>query len=306
MTRLLRAICAAALFLTGPTPTVAAPATLVPLPQAAETFVVGTLHVARYGNGPNSVIFIPGLASGPWEWAREISQLAQRYSVYALTLPGFDGMPYTIEGDPFVAFSNDFWTLLDTHKVVRPAVIGHSLGGTLAIALAEQHPDRLRGILALDGLPVLPMLAQDDAAARRQAAQKVSAQISDQTHDQVVVYEQNYMRQIGTLNASLVEPTAALEARSDPKAIAAWLSADFEHDSRPGLARITIPFVELMPYAQPSPYTQAQTLAFYQSLVAGAPHVSVVPIPNARHFAMLDQPQAVDDAMAQFLAQAFV
>jgi pimeloyl-ACP methyl ester carboxylesterase len=251
------------------------------------------------------VIFIPGLASGPWEWAREISQLAQQYSVYALTLPGFDGTPYTTNGNPFVSFSNDFWTLLDTHKIVRPAVIGHSLGGTLAIALAEQHPDRLRGILALDGLPVFPTVAQDDAAAREKAAQEASAGIAAESHDQVVAYEKNYMRQIGTLDAALVEPTAALEARSDPKAIAAWLSADLEHDLRPGLARITIPFVELMPYAQPSPYTQAQTLAFYQSLVAGAPHVTVVPIPGARHFAMFDQPQAVDDAIAQFLAQAF-
>lgn len=303
--RLLRTFCAATLFLTGPIPTLAAPATLPPLPQPVERFVVGSVHVARYGNGPNAVIIIPGLASGPWEWAREISQLAQRYSVYALTLSGFDGIPYSINGDPFAAFSQDFWTLLNTRKIVRPAVIGHSLGGTLAIALAEQHPDRLRGILALDGLPVFPTLAQADASARTKAAQQAAAQIAAQTRDQVVAYETNYMRQIGTLNAALIAPTAALEARSDPRAIASWLSADLEHDLRPELGQITIPFVELMPYAQPSPYTQAQTLAFYQSLVAGAPHVTVVPIPDARHFAMLDQPQAVDDAIAQFLAQAF-
>ncbi|HEX8827420.1 MAG TPA: hypothetical protein VF778_04840, partial [Xanthobacteraceae bacterium] len=90
---------------------------------------------------------------------------------------------------------------------------------------------------------------------------------------------------------------------SDPKGIAAWIGADLSRDLRPNLAQITVPFDELMPYAQPSPYSEAQSLAFYQSFVAGAPHVTVVPIENARHFAMLDQPQAVDDAIAQFLGQ---
>ena len=102
-------------------------------------------------------------------------------------------------------FHGDFWTMLDTHKIVRPAVIGHSLGGTLAIALAEQHSDRLAGIFALDGLPVFPALAQADDAGRAKAAQGASAQIAAETHDQVVAYEKKYM-QMATLDASLVDP----------------------------------------------------------------------------------------------------
>lgn len=298
-----RALCAAALSLTALFPSVANATTLATLPAPAQSFTSGSIHVDRYGSGPTSVILIPGLACGPWAWAREITALSQHHTVYALTLSGFDGVPYAMTGDPFDTFSRDFWALLDTQKIVKPVVIGHSLGGTLAIALAEQHSDRLGGILALDGLPVFPALAQADDAARAKAAQGASAQIAAETPDQVLAYEKKYM-QMATLDATLVEPTAALEAKSDPKGIGAWLQADLAHDLRPNLAQVSIPFVELMPYAAPSPYTQAQTLAFYQSLVAGAPHVSVVPIANARHFAMLDQPAAVDAAITQFLAQA--
>lgn len=282
---------------------VTAPATtLASLQAPAEAFTSGSFHVDRYGSGPTNVIFIPGLACGPWEWAREISALSQHNTVYALTLSGFDGIPYAITSEPFDAFSHDFWALLDARRIARPVVIGHSLGGTLAIALAEQHSDRLAGILALDGLPVFPTLAQAGDGARAKAAQAAAAQIAAETHDQVVSYERKYM-QTATLDATLVDPTAALESRSDPKGIAAWIDADLSHDLRSNLAQITIPFVELMPYATPNPYTQDQTLAFYQSLVAGAPHVTVIPIPNARHFAMLDQPQAVDDAITHFLTQ---
>lgn len=302
MNRFSRALCAAVLCFTALCTANAQATTLVALPTPAESFDVGMLHIDRYGSGPNTIIFIPGLACGPWEWAREIALFSQTNTVYALTLSGFDGRAYAISGDPFAAFSRDFWTMLDIRKIVRPAVIGHSLGGTLAIALAEQHSDRLAGILALDGLPVFPALAQADDAGRAKAAQGASAQIAAETHDQVVAYEKKYM-QMATLDASLVDPTAELEARSDPAGIAAWIGADLSRDLRPRLTQITIPFVELMPYAQPSPYTQAQTLAFYQALIAGAPHRSVVAIPNARHFAMLDQPQAVDDAIAAFLKQ---
>ncbi len=303
MNRLSLALCAAALCFIALVPGRASAAALVPLPVAAESFDIGFLHVDRYGNGPSSIIIIPGLACGPWEWAREIALLSQNDTVYALTLSGFDGRPYTISGDPFDEFSRDFWALLDARKIERPVVIGHSLGGTLAIALAEEHSDRLAGVFALDGLPVFPTLAQADTAAREKAAQSASAQIAAETHDQVVAQERSYM-QHAVLDESLVEPTAALEGRSDPKGIAAWISADLSRDLRPGLARITIPLVEVMPYASPSPYTQAQTLLFYQSLLAGAPHATVVPIENARHFAMFDQPKAVDAVIMQFLAQS--
>ncbi len=302
MNRFSRALCAAVLCFTALSPANSQATTLDALPQPTATFDVGIIHVARYGSGPTNVIFIPGLTCGPWEWAHQIAFLSQHDTVYALTLSGFDDIPYTLSGDPFDAFSRDFWTLLDTRNIARPVVIGHSLGGTLAIALAEQHSDRLTGIVALDGLPVFPTLAQADAATRSKFAKGAAAQIAAETHDQILAYEKQYM-QTATTDASLVEPTAELEARSDPKGIAAWIDADLTQDLRPNLAQITIPFVELMPYAQPSPYTQAQTLAFYQSLVAGAPHVTLVPIPNARHFAMLDQPQAVDDAIAAFLKQ---
>jgi pimeloyl-ACP methyl ester carboxylesterase len=303
MHRFSHALCAAVLCFTALLPANAQATTLATLAPPAATFDVGVIHVARYGSGPNNVIFIPGLTCGPWEWAREIALLSQHDTVYALTLSGFDGIPYAISGEPFDAFTHDFWTMLETQKIARPAVIGHSLGGTLAIALAEQHSDRLAGILALDGLPVFPSLAQADAATRAKTAASASAQIAGETSEQILAYEKKYMR-MATLDATLIEPTATLEARSDPKGIAAWTAADLAHDLRPNLAQITVPFVELMPYATPSPYTQAQTLAFYQSLVAGAPHVTVVPIANARHFAMLDQPQAVDDAIAAFLRQA--
>jgi pimeloyl-ACP methyl ester carboxylesterase len=277
-------------------------ATLPALPKADESFESGSLHVDRFGSGASVLIFVPGLNSGPWSWAGQIAHFSPSSTVYALTLPGFNGRPFRPQPDLFAAFSQDFWALLDARRIKAPVVIGHSLGGTLAIALAEQHPERLGGVIALDGLPVFPLLSQSTDAQRSQAAETAGAQIAGQAPAAYLASQVQYMQTIGTVNADLVQPVAALLATSDPAATAAWVKADLIADLRPSLKNATVPILELMPYAQPSPYTQEQTLGFYQSLLAGAPHANVVPIPGARHFAMLDQPQAVNAAIAQFLA----
>jgi pimeloyl-ACP methyl ester carboxylesterase len=132
-------------------------------------------------------------------------------------------------------------------------------------------------------------------------ANAASAQIAAQTPDQVKAYELNYMQTIGTVDAGIAPELATKCAQSDPKAIAAWIAADLSADLRPTLKNATLPLLELMPYAAPSEYTQEQTLAFYQMLLAGAPSAKVVPITGARHFAMIDQPAAVDAAITQFL-----
>jgi pimeloyl-ACP methyl ester carboxylesterase len=302
--RFFRPLCAAVYFLTACI-TLAAPASAAPLaalPAPTESFDVGSLHIDRYGDAGPPIVFVPGLGSGPWSWAEQIGTFSRTNRVYALTLDGFDGRVYTPEPDPFASFTSDFWTLLDARHIARPVVIGHSLGGTLAIALAEQHPDRLAGIIALDGLPVFPAVAQQSDAQRAATAAAMSAPIATQTPAEFRSSQVRYMQSIGVLDASLVEPTAALQARSDPRAVAAWAQADVATDLRPLLGRATTPILELMPYAPGGPYTEQQTVMFYMLLLGGAPQSEVTPIDGAKHFAMLDAPGAVDDAIAHFLA----
>jgi pimeloyl-ACP methyl ester carboxylesterase len=300
MIRTLRALLGAALFFTA-AHTAATAAALPSLPAPAESFEAGSIHVDRYGSGAQTLVFIPGLSCGPWEWAEAIGRFSKTATVYALTLDGFDGRTYVPNDDLFATFTHDVYALLDARKIERPVVIGHSLGGTLAFALAQAQPNRIAGFVSLDGLPVFPTMAQAPEASRKQAAAAMASQIAGETHDQMLAYDVGYMRS-ATLQSDLVQPAATLEATSDPKATAAWLQADLDADLRPGLPAMNTPGLLLMPYASPSPYTLEQTTAFYQSLVHGAPRVTVVPIEGARHFAMLDQPAAVDAAITRFLA----
>ena len=280
---------------------------MAPTMKPTASFDVGTLHVEKYGSGTQVLVLVPGLAGGSWVWQGTIGEFASGHTVYAITLPGFDGHAATDKKPLFATFLSDFWTFLAVERLGKPVVIGHSLGATLAIALAEQHSERLAGIVAVDGLPVFPALAFATPSQREATAARMAEAFASLDPAAELAGQETFMSTVGTIRPELVKPAATRQARSDPRAIAGWMREDLAGDLRPELARITIPLLEIMPYnpadaKAPAGYTQEQTLGFYRSLLAGAPNATVIAIEPSRHFVMLDQPEAFYKAIAQFLA----
>jgi pimeloyl-ACP methyl ester carboxylesterase len=278
-----------------------------PLPQPEATYDVGSLHVQQFGSGPQTLIFIPGLTCGPWEWSGQIAHFASQYTVYAVTLPGFDGQP-PISGPLFATATADFWRFLDAKHIVKPVVIGHSLGGTMGFMLATQHPDRLGGVIALDGLPILPGFNFMTPAQRQAIATQTQAQIAKETQAQFAAYERTTAIPDLVTSPSDADAIAALTGRSDPTESGRWLAEDMQLDLRPQLPKATVPILLIAPFdasvdGQFHMTTPDQKRAFYQSLVAGAPNVQIDVVDHSRHFAMYDQPQAVTDDIAQFLTK---
>ena len=276
------------------------------LPRAVQSFDAGSLHVDVYGTpGKPALVFIPGLACGPWEWSREIAHFSPSYAIYALTLPGFDGRP-SIDTPLFQTVTSDFWTMLDAHGITQPVVVGHSLGGTLAIALAEQHAEKLRGAVAVEGLPVFPGVDKMTAQQRTAAAARFGSMMGATTPQQFEATERtavipNYVR-----SKSDVDAIVPLVAKSDPKAAGAWMAADIASDLRPGLHAVTVPLLEVVPYDASfdgAMFAGAQMkAAYYASLLAGDPTARTAIVPGSRHFAMYDQPAELDGALDTFLS----
>ena len=279
-----------------------------PLPKADASFDAGSLHVDRYGApGKIAVVFIPGLTCGPWEWSREIAQFRSAYTVYALTLPGFDGHA-PVSSPLLPTVTADFFTMLQTQHIDRPIVIGHSLGGSLGFMLATQHSDRLRGVISVDGLPVFPGLENQTLDQRAQAANRMSAMMASMsTPAQFEAAERTYSLPYLVTSPDDIASIAKLSARSDAKAAGAWMAADFENDSRPQLANITVPVFLIAPYDAAVDRARFATAdakrAYYAGLVANdrTAHVSI--IEHSRHFIMYDQPAQLDAALTSYAAE---
>ncbi len=274
-----------------------------PLLAPAISAEVGALKVEAQGTQGPAVILIPGLSSGPWVWRDAAPRLAKDHRVYLVTLPGFDGrVPQT--GVTFDTLRADLIALIEKEKLGKPVLVGHSLGGTLALALATEHSDRISGVIAVDGLPVFP--GTESSPDRKALADGIRAQFGGQTPKQYLAGQQMYMRTIGVLSEPLALELAALAARSDAGASADFAAQLMAMDLRPKLSKISVPVVVISPFNEPDfariGVDEARKTGYYRMLLGGVGKLDVVSISPARHFVMFDQPEKFAEALDRALA----
>jgi pimeloyl-ACP methyl ester carboxylesterase len=277
-------------------------------PAAAEQ--VGTLQVERHGAHGPAVILIPGLEGGPWVWQRTIEQLQKDHVVYAVTLAGFDGVPAPEGGgNLFDRADASLLQLIRQHRPDKPVLVGHSLGGTLALRIAGEHPELIAGVVAVDGLPVFPGMERAGAEQRKAMATQMQRQLSAATPEQFRAQSLGYMQKIGVIDPKLAARYAPMNARSDIKASAQYMAEDLVFDGRPQLKHANVPILEISPYYAPDfsqpplRMSEDQKSAYYRSLLANAPDVTVTSISPSRHYAMLDQPAKFQQLLEDFLAR---
>ncbi|MFC5478341.1 alpha/beta fold hydrolase [Massilia suwonensis] len=271
----------------------------------AERFEIKGMLVERHGSGGRPLILIPGLATGGWVWQETVRAFAGTNTVYVVTLPGFDGRP-AVEGNPFDAARDALKDLVVSRRLAKPVLVGHSLGATLSIAVAEDMPQRIGGVVAIDGLPVMPRTEDLPPEQRAAMAENMRRQMAASAGPAFAAQQRQYMRAIGSTDMGKADDIARLTSRSDPQAVAAYVGAVMEQDLRPGLSTIQAPVLVLAPFYGPDSAAQggisaSDKVAYYRELMTGTPKLDVVQIDNARHFAMIDQPAAVNDALRTFL-----
>ena len=274
----------------------------------AERFEIDGVLVERHGSKGRPLILIPGLASGGWVWQETVRAFSGERAVYVLTLPGFDGRP-AAGATPFATAQAAVAKLITQRRLDKPVIVGHSLGATMAIALAEEQPAAIGGVVAIDGLPVFPGTENMAPAQRLAMADGMKARIAGAKPDAFASQQQAYMRAVGVVDMSKADDLAKLTGRSDPASVAQYMADDLKLDLRPGLKSIQGPLLLIAPWFDLDNTVQGQTITednkrdYYRSLMAGTPKLEVVTVAPARHFAMIDQPQAVNDAIRAYLAR---
>lgn len=247
------------------------------------------------GKGP-VVILIPGLSSPRAVWDGVVPALKAKHRVLTVQVNGFGGedprgnlAPGMLDG--IVA---DLDTYIATNGITAPAVVGHSLGGLVALMLAKAHPDHVGRLMIVDSLPfvgeifvpgaTVAMLEPQARAMRDAMAAAYGKPASD--------------AQAGmTANRLATTPDARAKVKSwalasDPRVTAAAFYEDMTTDLRPVVGSIATPITLVYP---------AEGDAMYHAAYKAAPTVTYVPVAATAHFVMLDQPVAFEAAMVAFL-----
>ena len=113
-----------------------------------------SLHVSVTGKGARTVILIPGFTCSGKVWDATVKQLSPAYTCHVITFAGFAGEPAVAEPHlkDWVA---DIAAYITEQRLNKPVVIGHSIGGGMAMMLAAAHPELISKIVVVDALPCL-------------------------------------------------------------------------------------------------------------------------------------------------------
>lgn len=114
-------------------------------------------EVVKSGKGKQSIIFLPGFASSGDVWNETKANFEKDFTCYTFTMAGFAG----VKSQPNVSFKNwetEIVNYIRANKIEKPIIVGHSMGGGLALAIASDYPDLMNKIVVVDALPCLTAL----------------------------------------------------------------------------------------------------------------------------------------------------
>ena len=260
------------------------------------------LRVEVVGQG-RPVVMIPGLNSAASTWSETCAALQPGVQCHIVQLPGFAGAP-AVAADNFLAGMRDrLLAYLDDRKLDRPVVMGHSLGGVLALQMAAEKPGRIERLVIVDSLPFLAGLRGMTPEAARGMAAGMRHQMLAGTKEQ---WEAGTRQGAGGMsrNPANTERIVAWGLASDRATTAQAMSELWGDDLRPLLPKITAPTLVLGAWAafEPMGSTLASTQAIFEAQYAGLKGTKVVMSPRGYHFLMWDDADWLVGEIKGFLA----
>lgn len=253
------------------------------------------------------MILIPGLACPGAVWDSTVAHFSDRYECHVITLAGFGGVPARAATGPFLeGVREELATYISRLKLDHPIVVGHSLGGYLALDLAANHPGMAGRLVIVDSLPFLMGIMRPGAPAadaKQAAADTATAfsQMNAESYAQMIRGGPNG----STMAASTtdVDRVIAWGLASDAASVGRAITELYSADLRPELPRINIPTLVFASWIGYAPYSNHQFAAqIYSDQYSGLKGVRLEITDTARHFIMLDDPSWMFGKIENFLA----
>jgi pimeloyl-ACP methyl ester carboxylesterase len=260
--------------------------------------------VSIVGQGPD-VIMIPGLASSAQVWRPEVERLKSRYRLHLVQVAGFAGAP--VAGNAklplLVSMRDDLAAYIRQSHLNRPVIVGHSLGGLLAMMVADANPGLVERLVIVDSLPFFGMLSGPQATV--ESVTPMAARVRDQLigQSQADFAKGEVQAMAGLMKSKGPQAQAALAAAqaSDHTVVAHAMYEDWTTDMRPRLAGLKTRTLVLYAFDATMGLPQAAMDGLYGSAYAALPDKQLVRIDGSYHFIQVDQPDRFHEELARFL-----
>jgi len=254
------------------------------------------LNYDDYGPGP-VVVLLHGFPLDRTFWRCQRETLGSMYRVIAPDLRGHGRSAAPAGVYTIGEMAHDVVELLDALEVREPVVVvGHSMGGYLALDLAVNHARRLRGLVLIN------TRAGADAPATATVREELARQVeASGTAEAVVGSMIGKMFAPGSYERHAVavgETKAQMERTSAVGVAGALRGMAIRPDRTADLAAIAVPSLVITGSEdQMIPPSESRSMA------AAIPGATLVEIAGAGHMAPIEEPAAVNAALLEFLRE---
>jgi pimeloyl-ACP methyl ester carboxylesterase len=257
---------------------------------AAAPFAPTRFSVVVKGSGPD-VILIPGLTASREIWSGTVAAVPG-YRYHLVQVAGFAGSPArgNASGAVVAPVAEEIARYIAARGLNKPAIVGHSMGGTIATMLAARHPAKVGKAMVVDMLPEPAGILGSTASGVRGLAESLRGLTATPGGRRLV---ESVMGMFGN------DPA---EGRSDADVVARATHELAVTDLTPELRKITAPLTIV--YATPPPTANvdpAQISRNYRVAYARAKTARFVSVPNSGHMIMYEQPGVFVAALKNFL-----
>lgn len=257
----------------------------------------GALHaspsfrVQVIGKG-TPMILIPGMSSSGDVWKSTVIHYQNKYECHVLSLAGFAGEPAVNEDAFLDHVKNDIIAYIRENHLQKPVIVGHSLGGFLALWIASTEPDLIGKIVVLDALPFLPAAFYPTITAQTSFpfASKLKYLLNAQTDTEYIATQKPTFRKLITDTATA--DAASLWGVHSSKATVAECMFEMQTtDLRGEIAKITSPVLVFATWIGYTPYQTHDGIAeTFKAQYEQLPNYKLIVEDNAKNFVMLDDP----------------
>ncbi len=256
------------------------------------------MHYLCQGTGEPTLVMEAGFDGGALDWSLVMPVLAQHHRVCAFDRLGQDWSDPAPHPRTFGTAAIELHSALQTLDIERPVVVGHSLGGALVQIYAAQYP--VRGVVLVEGL------------SRDVAGPVVQRLGSYQALN--LLGGLGLLRPLGALGAQPAYPT---ELRQEMSALRSRSAALIDLTDEGGVAAQSVagelvaaesnfnqPLLIIaaeqsdVPGLAPGAFTTA-----LKALAKRKSNATYVSVPDASHYVQADHPQAVSEAIEDWLTK---
>jgi pimeloyl-ACP methyl ester carboxylesterase len=259
------------------------------------------------GTGPETLIFIHGLGSYLPAWDKNVAELSRHYRCIAIDLPGYGKSAKTGVTAGMASYANDVLALMDALQLEQATLIGHSMGGQIAITAAVKEPQRIKHLILAAPAGVETFTEQQKQLFKTTVTPE---SVQKTTPEQVAAnFKANFHQMPNDVQYMIddrLKMAESAEFGAYSTVVAGSVTAMVDEPVYEQLPQVQVPTLiifgaqdALIPNRYLNPSLTTQTVA--ETGRDRIPNSQLVMLPEAGHFLQFEQAEAFNRAIRDFL-----